>query len=186
MLIPVKNFRHLRVPRGGWTIVEMMVALAAGTMILAAIVMGTITVSNTMVGIGNYNDLDKLSSHTLDMFSRDVRNAASVGGDLSSTFVRLTNSYNNTTVAYSWDGSNAVTRTYINSGVTNQDILLKNCDTFAFNYYQRNPSGSFIFVTSSVPAQVKLISVSWRCSRMILGNKLNTESVQTASVVIRN
>ena len=32
----------------------------------------------------------------------------------------------------------------------------------------------------------KLIDVSWKCSRKIMGEKLNTESVQTAKIVIRN
>jgi hypothetical protein len=41
-------------------------------------------------------------------------------------------------------------------------------------------------LTASTPSQVKLISVSWRCSRTILGAKVNTESVQTAQICIRN
>jgi len=28
--------------------------------------------------------------------------------------------------------------------------------------------------------------VSWKCSRTILGAKINTESVQTAKIVLRN
>jgi hypothetical protein len=31
-----------------------------------------------------------------------------------------------------------------------------------------------------------MIDVSWKCSREILGAKINTESVQTAKIVIRN
>jgi hypothetical protein len=63
---------------------------------------------------------------------------------------------------------------------------LKNCDSFSFAYYQRNPTNNFTFVTTTNAAQIKLVSVSWRCSRQILGSKLNTESVQTATVVVRN
>jgi hypothetical protein len=32
----------------------------------------------------------------------------------------------------------------------------------------------------------KLINMTWKCSRTVLGSKLNTESVQTAQVVLRN
>jgi hypothetical protein len=32
----------------------------------------------------------------------------------------------------------------------------------------------------------KLVDVSWLCSRKILGRKVNTESVQTAKIVMRN
>ena len=38
----------------------------------------------------------------------------------------------------------------------------------------------------AVADQVKLLDVSWRCSRKVLGQKLNTESVQTSKIVIRN
>jgi hypothetical protein len=30
------------------------------------------------------------------------------------------------------------------------------------------------------------VDVSWKCSRQILGEKVNTESVQTAKIVMRN
>ncbi len=36
------------------------------------------------------------------------------------------------------------------------------------------------------PSICKLINMSWKCSRTILGSKMNTESVQTAQVVLRN
>ena len=32
----------------------------------------------------------------------------------------------------------------------------------------------------------KLVDLNWRCSRQILQQKVNTESVQTAKIVIRN
>lgn len=32
----------------------------------------------------------------------------------------------------------------------------------------------------------KLIKVYWKCSRNILGQKVNTESVQAAQIVLRN
>jgi hypothetical protein len=41
------------------------------------------------------------------------------------------------------------------------------------------------FPTSAAAGNCKLVSVSWICSRSILGSRLNTESVQTAKIVIR-
>jgi hypothetical protein len=64
--------------------------------------------------------------------------------------------------------------------------MLTSCDYLSFNGYQRNPTNNFQFLTASTPEQTKLISVSWRCSRKILGAKVNTESVQTAQICIRN
>lgn len=178
-------------PRGssqsGWTLMEMMVALACGTIILASFVATTVMVANTMVAVGNYNDLNKMSRQTLDRFSRDIRNATSVGANASATSVTLTNTFNGPTViTYAWDGSDFVTRTEASSSGTNTTTLLTSCETFSMSYYQRNPTNDFSFIPTTIPAQIKMISVSWRCSRKVLGAKLNTESVQTANVVLRN
>jgi len=178
--------RHAR-QRAGWTFMEMMVAMACGSIVLAAFVATTVTISNTMVAVSNYNDLNKTSRGGLDRFSRDVRNASAVGGSSTASTLILTNSYAGTTlIVYSWDGSNVVSRASTANGVTTSDTVLKNCESFSMNYFQRNPTNNFNFVTSAVPAQIKLVSVSWRCSRTVLGSKLNTESVQTATVVMRN
>ncbi|HEU5395839.1 MAG TPA: prepilin-type N-terminal cleavage/methylation domain-containing protein, partial [Verrucomicrobiae bacterium] len=64
----------------GFTLVEMMVAIAASTMILMAFVALTIAMSRTMLAISNYNDLDNRSRNTLDTMSRDIRNASQLIG----------------------------------------------------------------------------------------------------------
>ncbi len=171
---------------GGWTFMEMMVALACGTIVMLAFIATTISVATTMMAAGNYNDLNKSSRNTLDWLSRDVRNSTSVGASSSSTSVIITNSTGATVITYAWDGSNVLSRTEVNSGSSIRTMMLTNCEIFSFSYYQRNPTNNFAFVSTTNPAQIKLVSVSWRCSRRILGAKLNTESVQTATVVMRN
>ena len=47
---------------------------------------------------------------------------------------------------------------------------------------QTNKNG-FLYVVDRT--NCKLIAVSWVCSRTILGSKMNTESVQTAKIIIR-
>jgi len=65
--------------------------------------------------------------------------------------------------------------------------LLTECDFLQFNISQRTPSnGVFGFYPASRADLCKLVDVSWRCSRTMLGKKLHTESVQTARIVIRN
>ena len=73
-------------------------------------------------------------------------------------------------------------------------VYLTECDRWDFELFQRAPqkSGSYVFfpATNSAGAYdlsiCKLINMSWKCSRTILGSKLNTESVQTAQIVLRN
>ena len=68
------------------------------------------------------------------------------------------------------------------------NVLLTGCDYFCFNVFQRNPTNQFWFPydCSTNAYMTKLVNVSWKCSRKILGAKVNTESVQTAKITIRN
>lgn len=165
----------------GTTLIEMMVAMTAGTCVLGSILTTGITLTNTMMAIGNYCDLNRSSRHTLDVMSADLRNTAIVTA-ASSKQVTVSNTLTADIVSYTWDGSNKVTRVF-NQMPT---VMLVNCDFLCFSNYQRNPTANFEFLPASTPGNTKLISVSWRCSRQILGAKINTESVQTAKICIRN
>jgi prepilin-type N-terminal cleavage/methylation domain-containing protein len=177
---------NLRRTESGLTLIEFSVCVAIAGMILAAVVAANITIARAMAATANYNDMNKTSRNSLDLLSADVRNAAYVT-NYSSRGLTLVNTFSNvTTIVYAWDGSNLVTRTE-NGGRARQ--LLSSCFYFNFNYYLRVPQPGLTFLpTTNVLStnSVKLISVSWICNRSILGTPLNTESVQTANIVIRN
>jgi len=172
----------------------MVVAVAVGLVIMAAFVAVTLSINASVKAVGNYADLDKASRMTLDNLSRDIRNAAAVTNS-TLTSLTLVNTFSGTNlISYAWDGSSNVTRTVtiITNGAPlpgSPQVLLTGCDYLAFSYYIRIPTNGFTFLstTNAVSTNVvKLVSVSWRCSRSILGSKINTESVQTANVVVRN
>lgn len=167
--------------RRGWTLLETLMAMMGGTIVLGSILTTGNVVSTSMAAICNYNTLSKCSRNTLDVMCRDLRNTAVVTS-LSNSQITLSNSITGDTINYSWDGSNVLTRTFDGA----KTVMLTGCDTLFFSGYQRNPLNNMIFLPSSTPAQTKLVSVSWRCSREILGAKINTESIQTAQICIRN
>lgn len=171
--------RHPR--RGGYTLVEMLVALGVGVFVVGTITTTGITLVKSMAAMGNYCDLNRESRNTLDVMSADLRNTADVSS-ITTNSVTVTNDLTGDVICYAWDGSNCLTRTYDGSS----RIMLRGCDFLNFTGYQRNPTNNFQFLPASTPAQVKLVSVNWRCSRQILGAKLNTESMQTAQICIRN
>jgi hypothetical protein len=165
----------------GMTLIELMISVGIGTLLIAGvIIMTNITLKQGMLAIGNYSDLNAKSRQALDYMSRDIRGSAQMTA-YSASFISLTN-LDGTAVSYVWDGSNLVTRTYAGSS----SVMLTNCDFLSFNIYQRNPTNNFSFYTTTNLTQAKLVDVSWRCSRKYLGAQLNTESVQTARIVIRN
>ena len=163
------------------TLMEMMVSVGIATMFVAGVIILTnITLAQGIFAIGNYNDLNAKSRQCLDYLSRDVRGATQITAYSTSSFT-ATNK-DGTTFSYTWDGSNQVTRTYAGAS----SMVLTNCDYLSFTVYQRNPTNNFNFYSTTNLVLAKLIDVSWRCSRTYLGAKLNTESVQTARIVIRN
>ena len=172
--------------RRGWTLMEMMVAMLLASVVMAAVISANITISRAMLATANYNDMNKTSRNALDLLSFDVRNAAYVT-NYSARALTLVNTFSNVTrITYAWDGTNYLNRTQ--AGGTAR-VLLSGCGSFNFNYYLRLPQANLQFAptTNSISTNsVKLISVSWICTRAILGSKLNTESVQTANIVIRN
>ena len=81
--------------------------------------------------------------------------------------------------------------TLVRSNISNSAgtrILLRGCDYVIFNVSQRRVTNNFQFYsTASQPTLTKLVDVSWKCSRKKWStSQLNTESVQTAKIVLRN
>jgi pilin/secretion family protein with methylation motif len=180
----------------GFTLVEAMIAMGLGTMVLAATAMLTLYGARTSVAVVNYEDLDSKSRYALDIISREIRQANAVLSyqtNLPVTSFTLTNYAQAAAITLSWD-STAGTVTMAKTG-QNTITNLTQCDQWNFGFYQRTPlvTGTnvlFYPATNSAGnldlSVCKLISMSWKCSRGILGAKINTESVQTAEIVMRN
>lgn len=179
-----KQETGVRGPKPGvmaFTLVEAVIAMGLGVFVLAIVATLTMYTVRSFVAMGNYNDLERASTRALDTMSREIRQVAEVVGFATNRVEMRT--LGGTELIYEYD-PNAETLTQIKG--TERTVLLEQCDRLSFNMSQRNPSNDFKFYPASSVSQAKLLDVSWRCSREILGQKLNTESVQTAKIVIRN
>ena len=179
----------------GMTLLEIMIAMCLSSMLLT--VAGSLYLFGTrsFVCMGNYVDLDAKSRKAVDLMSRDLREATQVTAfqtDANLKKFTVTNALAGTGTTYIW---NAAARTLVcrKNGQTDQ-VYLTGCDAWNFDLYQRTPQrgGGYAFVPATNAAGVydlslcKLVNMSWKCSRTVIGSKLNTESVQTAQVVLRN
>lgn len=184
---PTDRWRKAGEPgRAGMTLLELMLVMGMGTLVLAALLLTTLFVSRAMLAISNYDELNAMSRNALDWMTRDIRNTATLTSYATNRLV-FTNRLTGDQFSYTWDGSNDLTRVYTYSdGSVTVTPLLKDCDTLDFRIYSRVPSNNFSFYPTANVKEAKLIDVTWRCSRKIYGKKINTESVQTAKIVIRN
>ena len=158
----------LRQLSGKWRLVIMTV--------LALLIFYT---SHSFAAMINYVDLDQYSRNALDHMTQEIRQA---GGLVEFSPSHLKFGYHaqtNSFLVYDWD-ANSGQLTESNTADTTTNILLKGCDQLSFSLY----NGTFAPTTNS--AQAKGISVAWKCTRTILGNKCTSENMQQALIVIRN
>lgn len=186
-----------RATSGGFTLVELVMAMAIGLVVIGSVVSLSLISAQNFVATSNYATMDNQSRNALDRISREIRNATSLAAISTNNpqFLRLTNVNNSsgTTITH-YAGTNILTLTSFKSGQTQVQTLLTGCTNFSFQLFDRYPNPTnftFFASTNAVTGKVdlrfcKVINMSWKCSRVIVGSKLSTEIVQTAQVVLRN
>ena len=155
-------------------------------MILAAALSTFIYMNRTLSATANYEELDRESRFALDTMTRAIRQSATLT-NWTSTSLAFTNR-DGSLLSIAWDASSGQL-TYINQfppAVTN--VLLKDCVSLTFSAYQRTPisNTAMMFDTTSSTTNTKCIVMDWVCRRTNYMFSKETESVQTAKVVLRN
>ncbi len=158
-----------------------MVSLAVSSLMFLAIGVFGMYSAKSFAAIANYVDLDAYSRQALDQLTKDVRQVNRLVSNSATSLVFEDSDGTSLQYVYS-PGAKTLSR--IKGG--NTQVLLQECDTLTFAIYQRNTvGGTYDQYPTATPATCKLINVSWRCTRNIMGRKFNSESVQTSKIVIR-
>jgi hypothetical protein len=164
------------------TLVEVLIALAIGSILLIAVLSLGFFSARSFAALTNYVDLDNHSRNALDQITREIRQADRL---VRSSEHELEFQHGPGFIRYTYDPE---ARTLTRDANGRSTILLRECDFLRFSIFQRNPIPTtweqFDLPTES-PTLCKLVQLSWVCSRTIMGARVNTESVQSAKVVIR-
>ena len=171
----------------GVSLVEVMMAVAVGSLVLSAA--GSVFIYGlfSFAGMGNYAILTGQSRYSLDRMSREVREATqivAVQQSASAKLLSVTNAYSGALITYRWDSRNGQLTRSLNSQPP--EVCLSGCDAWDFTMFQRAPTNQWTFYPTVSLQLCKLVNMSWKCSRTILGQKINTENVVTAQIVLRN
>lgn len=179
--------------QSGMTLVEVLVACGLGLMVLTIALTLFAFGIRSFAGLGNYAVLSGQSRLSMDLMSREMRKATQVTGanmHLPIKWLALTNAIDGTTNLFTWDSTSGIL-TWVSSAQPLRTNLT-GCDEWDFSFYQRSPQTNWVFYPATNSAGVldlsacKLIDMSWKCSRTMLGVKMNTEEVQTSQFVLRN
>ena len=172
----------------GMTLVEMLVALAIGMIVLTVLAVLSVYALRSFTAMGNYADLEEQSRSAMDRITRDLRQATGVlsfSSTPSDRRLSLTNAVLGVRLEYFWDAQGRVLEC-AKGGLAVQTYLT-GCDDWNFALYQRTPipgSTNLFYPTTNMDL-CKMVEMSWKCSRTILGKKWNTESSQCARIVLR-
>lgn len=168
--------------RAGFTLIELMVATALSMVVATAIGLLAFFSSRSFVAMTNYLEMAQFSRLALDKMSMEIRQAGrlTVYATNSLTFQDV----NGNPLRFTYDsGSRRLFR--ISGGVTN--TYLTECDALRFWIYQHTVvSNTFDCYAPAYVTNARVIQVNWKCSRPILGTKATTDSVLSATIVLRN
>jgi hypothetical protein len=169
--------------KAGLTLVEFLVALGIGGLVLASLAGLMFYTGRSFAALANYVDLDAYSRNALDTMSREIRQTRRL---TAGTSTRLQfEDFDGGTLVYEY---NAGTRTLnrIKDSVNDSQPLLRECNFLQFSMFQRNPiNGQYNQYATANAAECKLVQLRWICSRDLIQSRRNTESVQSAKIVIR-
>ncbi len=167
--------------RSGALLVEWIFAMGI-VVLLALLLTGFLMFSgHSFAALYNYVDLDDANRIAMDQITADVRQANRITA-FTTTSITLDDA-DGLALRYAYD-PNARTVVREKNGV--RKVVLTECDRLNFRVNTRVPTGgSYEGHLAATPLTAKVVDVSWMCSRKIFGRKENTESVQTARIVIR-
>jgi len=168
--------------RAAFTLIEMIVASGVGAVLLTGVMSMFWFANRSFASLTNYLDLDQKTQAALDKMSREIRQVNMLTA-FSSTNMTFQN-YDGSSLQFIYN-PNSQTLTRIRGG-TNTTTLLTGCDSLEFSIFQRAPvSNTFQAYPTTIISDTKVIQLTWNCYRTILGSKINTESMQSAKIVIR-
>ena len=182
-------------PGGGFTLIEIL--MASGILSLLVVMLTTLGffTARSFATMGNYMDLDDQSRNTVDLLSRDIRNASALTAFTNTSTLKsltFTNATSGQATTIKYDPN---ARTLVISQTTGASTVvqtnLTQCNQWNFTLYDRVPlitSTNISFYSATNASVCKVVNLNWSCSREIFGatEKTNTEYIQTAQIVLRN
>jgi len=176
-------FTKNRCPRktSGFLLSETLIGVGITGIVILVLTSFMFFSGRSFAALFNYVSLDDANRIAIDLITRDVRQSNRVIGFNENSLTLEDSDGSSIVLYYNREGRRLLR---IKNGVSK--VLLNDCDTLNFSLGQRNPvEGSYDVYPAATPATCKVVNVSWVCSRTIFGKRENSESVQTARIVIR-
>lgn len=176
-----KSHRRALGGQHGFTMSEFMIAVLIGGIALSLVASMMWYTGRTYAAVWNYVELDMQSRVTLDTMINEIRQVR-----------RLKT---NTVYSLTFEDKDGGDLEYVYDPVADllirkkdgiDKILLEGAESLEFQIFQRTPiGGTYNQYPTADASTCKLVQLKWTCVRDVMGQR-NTESVQSAKIVIRN
>ena len=183
------------------TLVEMLIAIGISGIVFLAVGMMIFFSGRSYAALANYVDLDNKSRKALDQMSKEIRQVDGViemgtntlpsGKVVTNKLVFSGKETDGTayTITYNYNPNGTdkpLTRTKVGGLYAGTTTLLTGCSFLNFGMFTRVPKdGTLDNFEATDMATCKVVQIDWICTRRIFKESDNTESVQSAKVVIR-
>jgi prepilin-type N-terminal cleavage/methylation domain-containing protein len=179
----IKTFKSA----GGYTLLEMMIAVSIFTVVGAAVGTAYIFSLRSFQALSNYSILDQQNRGAMDKLTREVRQAWYISAKGPNSLTLVDGNLNNITYYF-----NPITQQLTRNFNGTSEVLLDDCSLINFTMATRVPNTNVndqnyytdIYKTEDVN-QAKVINLSWKTRRELPGGVGQSENIQTARIVIR-
>lgn len=176
------SFSRTRRSQRALTLVELLIAMFITSLLMVGLTSLTVYTARSFAALGNYMELDKRSRNALDRMTQLIRES---DGVLSWSNHELVLSHHTQPLSFTYSPSDK--RLVMTETNGTQRALLEGCDFLNFEIFQRTTvSGTYDqYPVTADEAAAKIVQISWVCSKSLIGSLINSESVQSAKIVIR-
>jgi len=172
------NLRSRR--QSGFTLLEILVSIGIAGLILSLVMPLVIYSGKSFAGMANYVEMNANTVGAMDQLTRDIRQAVRLTSFATNQIVL--NDSTNGSLTFTF----ATNATFVRTQGSKTNVLLRGVSSGSFAMYQRTTvSNSYNQFAATNVMDCKLISVQWKCSRSNPGSATNSESDQSARIVIR-
>ena len=185
--------------RVGMTLIELLMAVGISGVVFAAVSILVFFSGRSYAALANYVDLDCKSRKALDLMSKEIRQVDTVTSSGTASlpdghavtnrlvFSGTETNGNGYTLTYEYNPeTETLVRTKQGGSYPGTNTLLTGCTYLNFGLYQRVPkANSFDQFDAADLATCKVVQLDWVCSRRIFNKTDNTETIESAKVVIR-
>jgi prepilin-type N-terminal cleavage/methylation domain-containing protein len=175
--------------RRGWTLIEIMVAMAVFSIGAAALGSTFLFSIRSMAALSNYTALDNMNQQAMDSMTKEIRQSKMIV-DYTTNALQIVNGDGDTvTYLFSASVDRLFRIVHEPDGQMNYNVVLEDCSLINFRVGQRNlKSNSWNYFPPTYgdfQHTAKVVDLAWKTSRTLPNGLVNSEDVQTAKIVIR-